>query len=107
VKINKILSSLILCAILALPVIAMAALEQPETGYTWDVVKAFILGIFWLAASVILVIMFIVSGIMFMISSGNPEKISAARSTLLYAVVGTVVVILAGSILTVVKGWIQ
>ena len=40
-------------------------------------------------------ILFIIGGIMMIISSGNPEKIGTARKTMIGAVVGVVIVLCA------------
>lgn len=46
-------------------------------------------------AGVVSVIVIIISGIRFITSSGDPQSVTAARNTLLYAVIGLVVVIVA------------
>lgn len=46
------------------------------------------------------VIIMIVGGFLYVISQGDPQKTSQARSTIIYAVVGLVVIILAQSIIT-------
>jgi hypothetical protein len=46
-------------------------------------------------AGIIAVIMIIVAGLRFVTSSGNQESIAAARRTILYAVIGLVVIALA------------
>ncbi len=58
------------------------------------VVKAAI-DIFSLVVGIAAIIMIIVSGLKFIISGGESSNINAARSTLLYAVIGLVVVALA------------
>jgi len=50
------------------------------------------------------VIMIIVSGIMFVLAAGDPSKISTARKTLIYAVVGLVIGVLALSVETIFSG---
>lgn len=52
-------------------------------------------------ASTVAVFMIIFSGIQFMLSSGDQKKIEAARKTLIYAVVGLVVIFFSGLILNV------
>ena len=49
------------------------------------------------------VIMIIVAGILFMISAGSPEKIKTAKTALLYAIIGILIGVSAGAIITVVK----
>jgi len=48
-------------------------------------------------------IMFIVSGIMFLFSAGNPQKINNAKTALIYAIIGIVVGLAASSIVDFVK----
>jgi len=55
-------------------------------------------------AAYIAIGMIIYGGIMFVISQGNPEKISTAKSTVLYAVVGLVISISAVAITSYVVG---
>ncbi|MEK7665192.1 MAG: hypothetical protein AAB361_03595 [Patescibacteria group bacterium] len=107
-KINKILSSLILVAVLALPVIALAGAtpDVPVDTYTWIQVKAFITGVLYTVGGFVIGVMLLVSGILFVTASGDPEKVGKARNTLLYAVVGGVVLVLALSIWAIIKTWI-
>jgi hypothetical protein len=48
-------------------------------------------------------IMFMISGIMFFSSAGNPQAISKAKTTLIYAIVGMVVGLSATAIVAFVK----
>lgn len=48
-----------------------------------------------IAAGIVAVIMIIVSGFQFILSGGESEKAAGARKTLLYSVVGLVVIVLA------------
>lgn len=106
-KINKILSSLISGAILTLPLIAMAAPPTPlPAAQTWPTIVTFIQGTLYTVGGVIIVIMIIIAGIMFITASGDPEKVQKARNTLLYAVVGGVVLVLATSIFSIISSWL-
>ena len=49
-------------------------------------------------AAVISVIVIVIAGIQFIISSGEPGKVAKARNTILYAVVGLVVALSATAI---------
>ena len=62
---------------------------------------------YWLAtfAFLIAAIMIIVSGIKFMIAGGDEEKRKNARNTLIFSLVGVVVVILAQNFVTVIKNF--
>ena len=54
-----------------------------------------IINIFSLVVGVIAVIMIIIGGIRFVLSGGDSSNVSAARNSILYAIVGLVVVALA------------
>ena len=57
-----------------------------------------------LIASGVVVILWIVTGILFLSASGAPEKLGSAKKALLAAVAGTVLVIVAGSAIALVSG---
>ena len=48
-------------------------------------------------------IMIVISGIMYLISAGSPERINKAKTALVYAIVGIVVGISASTIVAIVK----
>ena len=48
-------------------------------------------------------IMIIVAGILFLTSAGSPEKIGAAKKALIYAIIGIVVAVIAGTIVSIVE----
>ncbi|MBI2054361.1 MAG: hypothetical protein HYT36_03445 [Candidatus Staskawiczbacteria bacterium] len=107
-KIKKITSFLLLSSILALPVLAIAAPpNQPPTGKTFDQLISFITGTIYTIGIAIIVIMFLIAGILFITSGGSPEKVQAARQTLLYAVVGAVVLLVAASIFRIIQDWLS
>jgi len=54
-----------------------------------------ILTIFFGVAAVIAVLMIVIGSIMFVTSGGNPESAAKARQTIIYAVIGLVISILA------------
>ena len=56
------------------------------------------------AAGIISVIMIIVGGIMYAISAGDSGKAGKAKDTILYAVIGLVITLLAGAIVNFVLG---
>lgn len=69
--------------------------------------KEFFQGIFnkvFLWSGVIAVIMIIYGGIQYVTSTGNPQATSKAKSTLIYSVVGLLIVIFAAAIVNVVVG---
>lgn len=48
-------------------------------------------------------IFILVGGFQMMTAAGNPEKFSKGKKTLLYAVIGFVIVLLAGSVATLIQ----
>lgn len=56
------------------------------------------------AAGIIAVIMIIVGGIMYSLSAGDSKKAGTAKDTILYAVIGLVITLLAGAIVNFVLG---
>lgn len=51
-----------------------------------------------LVTGIVAVIMIIISGFMYVVSGGDSSKVNTARATLLYSVVGVVIVVLARTI---------
>lgn len=86
---KKILFS-ILSGILALPALAFA--QVTVSG----IVHGAVTTTFYIADGVI-VILWVVTGILFLSAQGAPEKLKSARAALITAVVGTVLVIIANS----------
>lgn len=71
--------------------------ENPVTGSDGIIGK--ITNVIALAAGFVAVIMVIYGGFRYIISNGDPAKITAARQTITYALVGLVVLVLARSII--------
>ena len=61
-----------------------------------------IFGTFFVWAGIIAVIMMVYGGMQYITSTGNPAGVQKAKTTILYAAVGLIVVILAGLIVGVV-----
>jgi uncharacterized BrkB/YihY/UPF0761 family membrane protein len=103
---NKKILLLILFCVIFLPVLTYAALDfsQPSgnIGNVQNIVTK-ILNPVWEVFVGFAVIMFVFAGILFLSSSGEPEKIKTARNAVLWGVVGIVVGILAFSIMTIIK----
>jgi len=70
----------------------------PATGAQLDS----ILKIFLALVGAIMVIVIIIAGIRFITSQGNPQEVAKARNTILYAVIGLIVIIAAETIVTFV-----
>lgn len=57
-----------------------------------------IINVFSAIVGIVAVIMIIVSGLQFMTANGDPQGIAKARTALLYAIIGLVIVVLAQTI---------
>lgn len=67
----------------------------PDTGVAVEDIIKIALQILSFVAGIIAVIMIIIAGFKFMTGGGDPSSIASARSTLLYAIVGIIVVVFA------------
>jgi energy-converting hydrogenase Eha subunit B len=86
---------------LASPVAAMAQIDPPCDGLSCNpdanaekiitTVITWILGI----AALIAVLMLIIGGILYVTAAGNTDRAKQARQTILYAVIGLIVIVLA------------
>ena len=52
----------------------------------------------------IIVVMWVVTGILFLMAAGDPGKLGSAKTSLIAAVIGTLVIILANGAIGLVKG---
>ncbi|MBU4204626.1 hypothetical protein KKE19_00110 [Patescibacteria group bacterium] len=86
----------LLIVALFLPTIILAATDLNQT--LLNIRKAV-----WDIFVVLVIICFIVAGIMFLMSQGDPEKMKTAKKALLAAVIGTAVGILAYSAMSIIK----
>jgi len=109
---KKILSVLILSGVLAIfvmPLMASATslTAPPATGGIADVATVIgkVFTPLWQLAAGLAVIMFIVAGILFLTSMGDPGKLATARAAVIWGVVGLIVAIIAFSIVNIVGGW--
>ena len=71
-----------------------------------DVISSVTSIIYWIAGAVA-VIMFVISGLRFITSAGNPSGVQKARSTMVHSVIGLVVIILAFTITNVILGFFK
>ncbi len=96
-----------LAALIALPVIALAADVGPvpnavpslNVGEIVDI----IFSILWPIAVAFFVIMFVIAGFLFATAQGDPEKVKQARNAVIYGVVGVIVALLAWSIVFIIR----
>ena len=69
--------------------------ENQTNGSQLNSVLATFINVFSAIVGLVAVIMIIVAGLQFITANANPQNIAKARSSLLYAIVGLVVVVLA------------
>jgi len=62
-----------------------------------------IAGTVWYVGTAIVVIFWVATGILFLAALGSPEKISTAKKALFAAIAGTILVIIAGSAMTIIS----
>ena len=103
---NYSLTSLI-SIFLVFPVLAFAAAPVGPNYATWvsDVMGRVVTPVWQLAAG-LSVIMFVVAGILFITSNGEPGKITTAKNAVIWGVVGIIVATMAFAIVNVVSSWV-
>ena len=93
--INKKIFFLILLGVLILPGLASAQITVATIVHAAEQTTLLI-------ASGIVVILWIITGILFLTALGAPEKLGTAKKALFAAVAGTVLVIIAGSAIALI-----
>ena len=78
-------------------------LPNPLSTNSFQQVVADITNFLLIIAVPLVAIMALVGGFQMMTAAGNPEKFNSGRKTLMYAVIGFAVVILAGGIAQIIK----
>ena len=104
---RKIITSVLILA-LAAPLFAHAALPPPPNGIPLDgdrikVIAGNILANIWIGVVVFVIIAFLMIGSYFLLTKGDPEKARDARNALMWAIAGVVVMVLASSVVLIVK----
>ena len=87
---KKILFFILLAGVLIFPLQAMGVVPQALATVLTninDVIKTI--------GTALIVVGFVVAGIMYLISGGNPEKTGTAKKALIAAVIGSIIVMLA------------
>ena len=102
---KKIISASGVIALLALPALAFAVPAQLGgniyglTGTLTDIVA----NVLWTVAVTFVIVMFVIAGFKFMTAQGDPGKVGEARNAVIWGTAGTAVIILAWSLLAIVK----
>lgn len=76
----------------------------PDKGSAEGSDLASIMNIVYVVAGVVAIIIIIIAGILYSLSSGDPVKASKAKNAIIYSVVGLVVVFFAYAIMNFVVG---
>lgn len=127
-KIKQILTSLALSSFLLMPMVAVGTVNAAanieanlckgaqldvtsdetcstdDAGNTVNNIISTVINIFSIIVGVIAVIMIIIGGIKYITSGGDSNNISSAKTTIIYAIIGLVVVALAQIIVRFVLG---
>ena len=94
---KKLLLVLILSmvVVLALPnmVLAQAQAQITITGLIFNVAR-----VIWIIATVIVVIFWVLTGVLFLASAGDPHRLTHSKNALLAAIAGTILVVPAWSL---------
>ena len=93
-------------ALVAFPVFSSGRAPSVDDGFNY-LATMLNKGMYWLATFAFLIagVMIIVAGIKFMIAGGDEEKRKNARNTLIFSIIGVVVVILAQNFVMVIKNF--
>lgn len=106
---NKKLTLTTLTSILAIsPMLAFAQVAtggHPGTIATnFSILGEKIVTQLWIVFTVIAIIAFVIAGILFLASGGDPEKVTKARQAFIWGVAGVAAAIIAYSIVAIVLG---
>lgn len=87
-----------------LPLTVNAQPLSPITG-TADIIRALnnVKNLIWAIILVIVVIMFVWAGITFVTAEGNPNRIEQARNRVLYGIIGIIIALIAGGLITLIN----
>lgn len=104
---KKIALSLATIGLIVMPVLALAQVGGSAPGtfaVSLESLGQMIVNQIWVVFTIIAIICFVIAGVLFLTSGGDPEKIGKARSALIWGVAGIVVGILAFTIIAVIRG---
>ena len=103
---NKKLVALSTLAALAMPMVAVAAINLPAlpafSSINLNTVINNVFNIVWMFTAAAIVILFVVIGFMFLTAEGDPTKVALARRAVIWGAVGVVVILLSFSIIALV-----
>ncbi len=70
-------------------------IDNPVSGTSLGEVLASIINALLLFAGAVAVLFLIIGGFRYVVSTGNPEQVDAARKTILYAILGLIIIFIA------------
>jgi len=91
---------------LALPSVGLAFVPDAIPNNIAISVTSVINGLFnviWPVVVAVIIIMFIYAGVMFLVAQGDPGKVATARLAVIWGMAGVTVILLAFSIITIVR----
>lgn len=92
---KKIKFFLILFGLLALPAFAVAQSIQ-------SIITNIVNNVAWPIAVGVVVILWIATGVLFLVALGDPAKLGTAKKALFASVAGTIIIVIAGSALAII-----
>jgi hypothetical protein len=79
------------------------SLPNPLSAQSFTAVANDVTGFLFTIAVPLTAIMAIIGGFQMITAAGDPEKFSSGRKTLMYAVIGFAIVVLAGGIVSIIE----
>lgn len=96
---NKKSATLILLTILIFPTLVLAQGQNITiTGMVANVAR-----VIWTVATIIVVMFWVITGLLFLTAAGDPGKLGTAKKALFAAIGGTVIVIVAYSAINIIS----
>jgi uncharacterized membrane protein YtjA (UPF0391 family) len=83
--------------------VAQLTLAQVSSDITITGLAANVANVIWIVATVIVVVFWVITGVAFLTAQGDPSKMQKAKLALFTAVGGTVIVILAYSVMSIIS----
>lgn len=104
---KKLLSGLVIAVTTILPVVAMADAPSAPKSFGWASIVSFITSAIYTIGGLVIVVALLVAGIQFATAGGDDDKLKSARTALIWAVAGAVVLVLAAAIWYVIgTAWV-
>jgi len=80
-----------------------AIAAQSPSNITITGLAANVANVIWIVATVIVVVFWVITGVAFLTAQGDPGKLQTAKKALFAAIGGTVIVILAYSVTSIIS----